>query len=317
MIAVDVMGGDHAPDVVIQGALRAARTIPVTLCGPKALLEQKLTHADPAWPTYAVTLVHTNQIVEMDEEPVMAVRRKHDSSLIKTVDLVKQGVATAAISAGNSGAFMAAAALLLGKQDAVERPAIAGYLPTLTGNVLALDLGANTECRPQHLMQFAQMGDVQMRMQGILNPRIALLANGHEDRKGSAVVKEAFSLLKASTLNFVGNVEPDDILHGKADVVVCDGFSGNVMLKTMESVAALCLKLVAAQLEKEDAVVREKGYAALQRVQERLHTRQGGAMLLGVKGTIVVCHGNSDADAIEQAIVFAHKVSNRKFEKIG
>ncbi len=298
MIAVDVMGGDHAPHVVLEGALAAAKkSVPVMLYGPEAMIHEWLAKHDSSWDQYAITIAHASDTIAMDEEPVLAVRRKMGSSLVKAVASVAQGQSSAVLSAGNSGALMAAAALMIGRQEGIERPAIAGFLPTAQGEVLALDLGANTECRPGHLIQFAHLGNTYARQAlHITNPRIGLLSNGHEEGKGSLLVKETHALLKNETLNFIGNVEPYDIIDHKADVIVCDGFAGNVMLKTMEAISGL----IESWLDEKTAKALGQRFA---------HKRLGGALLLGVKGSVVVCHGGADSEAIERAISYAWSVS--------
>jgi phosphate acyltransferase len=292
MIAVDVMGGDRAPHVVLEGGLAAARkSIPVAFYGPHTLIEQWLDANDPMWRTYGVSIIDAPETIDMAVEPVNAVRKKTNSSLVRAVASVTAGKSSAVVSAGNSGALMAASALFMGKQEGVERPAIAGFLPSSQGRVLALDLGANTDCRPHHLQQFAHMGVVYLtRTTGKLRPRVGVLSNGQEPGKGNSVVKETHQLLCKDTLNFIGNVEPYDIFNGHADVVVCDGFVGNVLLKTMESVAHL-MRVV--------PTVKESKYSV-----------SGGALLLGVKGVVMVCHGNADAQAIEQALVQAWNMSS-------
>ena len=298
MIAIDVMGGDNAPLVVLEGALAAAiKGIPVQLHGPEALITTWLAQHAPAWQNLPISLVPSIDIISMDEEPVFAVRKKPSSSLVAAVASTAKGTTQAALSAGNSGAFMAASALMMGRFDGIERPAIAGYLPTLKGTVLALDLGANTDCRPQHLLQFAHLGhNHATNVMGIVSPRIGLLSNGHEPTKGSQLVKEAHALLKADpTLNFVGNVEPYGIINHDVDVIVCDGFAGNVLLKTMEAISDLIIAWHPAL--KDDLQQRFANHSL------------GGALLLGVKGTAIVCHGNADATTLERAITFAWKVS--------
>lgn len=295
MIAVDVMGGDHAPLVVLQGAVAAAgRGIPVQLYGPEAFMVSWLNAHAPTWHELPISIVQAHDVIAMDEEPVFAVRKKPQASLVKAVESVATGACRATLSAGNSGALMAASALIIGRHVGVERPAIAGYLPTKTGVVLALDLGANTECRPQHLVQFAHLGTHHLQQaKGMQQPRVGLLSNGHEDAKGSALTKEAFVLLKQEAgLNFVGNVEPYDVFEGAVDVVVCDGFSGNVLLKTMEATTALM----------------KHWYPAITKDFDK-DRQLGGALLLGINGTAIVCHGNADAQTMEQAIVFAWDVS--------
>jgi phosphate acyltransferase len=298
MIAVDVMGGDHAPYVVLEGALAAAKkTIPVVLYGPQELIISWLDEHACGWEIYPITIVDAPDIIAMDDEPVRAVCKKPSSSLVKAAVGVAEGRCSAVLSAGNSGALMAAATLCIGKSDGVERPAIAGLLPVISGEVLALDLGANIECRPHHLLQFAHMGNAYAQSTLLVqHPRIGLLANGHEEGKGSPLIKEAHISLKKETLNFVGNVEPYDIFAGKVDVVVCDGFSGNVLLKTMEAVA----ELIASKIDLTQAQALKSHFS---------YQRCGGALLLGIKRPVIVCHGCSDAKAIENAITTAWNVS--------
>jgi len=293
MIAIDVMGGDQAPGVVLEGAVSAAKkSIPITLFGPARLINDWLAINEPLWTQYPIAIADSNDVIAMDEEPVLAVRKKTSSSLVRAVASVAGGQSSAVLSAGNSGAFMIASTLVLGRQEGIERPAIAGFLPTTHGNVLALDLGANTECRAYHLVQFAQMGSEYLnRTMGVNNPTIALLSNGHEEGKGSQLVKEAYGLLKQSSLNFVGNAEPYDVFEHKVDIVVCDGFSGNILLKTLEAVCSL--------------IEHKLGDVANSFTAQLGYKKIGGAMLLGVKGQVVVCHGNSDAQTLENAITFA------------
>ena len=302
MIAVDVMGGDNAPSVVLQGAVAAAKkAVPVMLCGPQAFIYGWLSEHEPGWDQYPIHIADAPDIIAMDEEPAFAVRKKPHSSLVKAVASVADGQSSAVLSAGNSGALMAASAFIIGRQEGVERPAIGGFLPTSTGSAFALDLGANTDCRPYHLHAFAHLGSVYMQTTQLLNkPRIGLLSNGQEDAKGSVLTKETFTLLhNDGRLHFIGNVEPYDVFAGRADVVVCDGFTGNVLLKTMEAFG----QLVASWLDPAAGAV----------IEQRLgHKTLGGALLLGVKGCVVVCHGNSDGRTIEHAITFAHNVTGRK-----
>jgi glycerol-3-phosphate acyltransferase PlsX len=292
MIAVDVMGGDRAPQVVLEGGLAAARkSVPIAFYGPGTMIEQWLDAKDPAWRTYAITVVDAPEAIDMAAEPVSAVRKKTNSSLVRAVASVSSGKSVAVVSAGNSGALMAASTLFIGKQEGVLRPAIAGFLPSSQGKVLVLDLGANTDCRSHHLQQFAHMGvNYLTHLTKNIRPRVGVLSNGHEPGKGNVIVKEAHQLLQKDTLNFIGNVEPYDIFAGRADVVVCDGFVGNVLLKTMESVAE--------QVHTDTAA------------RDEMDSVRGGALLLGVKGVVLVCHGNADARAIEQALVQAWNVSH-------
>jgi phosphate acyltransferase len=303
MIALDVMGGDYAPEQIIIGALRAAKkSNQLILVGPEDIIRANLDKQDPAWQNYPITICHAPSIIGMAEEPVFAVRQKKDSSIVKIIELVKTGRADAAISAGNSGAVMVAASFILGRVDGLERPAIAGLLPTVDGGkFLTLDLGANTDCRPQHLVQFAYFAaGYAKNVLGIQNPRIALLCNGEEDSKGSLVTKEAFKLLKDSKLNFVGNMEPHDIFHHKTDVVICDGFAGNIFLKTIEGSFDLLTKLVARGIGHEKGVDAKFCNYVAKTAKNSLIS--GGAALFGVKGNVFICHGNAHADVIEIAI---------------
>ncbi|QQR49242.1 phosphate acyltransferase PlsX [bacterium] len=310
MIAIDAMGGDNAPQVVIAGALNAAKDkVPVALFGPHALIKSQLDQLDSTWPSYPITVIDAPEEIGMAENPVLAVRKKTHSSLVQAVQSVKNKQCTGVISAGNSGAFMVAASLILGRSENVERPAILGLLPGLYGHVVGLDLGANTECRPQHLYQFAHVGaDYAQQVLGIANPRVGLLANGEEDEKGSVLTKETFSMLKQSDLNFVGNVEPYQIVKNKTDVVVCDGFSGNVLMKTMESVHQLLATYGKSELAKlknepgkQDIV--SWGEHFLHDIENKFTSKVfGGAVLAGVNGRVIVCHGAANAYDITQAI---------------
>jgi phosphate acyltransferase len=284
MIAIDAMGGDYAPDKIVIGALKAARkNIPIMLFGDQLKIESILSENDPSWRQLKISIKNCSEIIEMAEEPSFAVRKKANSSLVKAVESVKQGECCAVISAGNSGALMVAASFILGRLDWVERPAIIAELPFLQNRVVCLDLGANADCKPEYLLQFAYLGDLYARdYLGIERPRIALLSNGQEEGKGNMVTKQAYSLLKTSTLNFIGNIEPEMVFKNGTDVIVSDGFSGNIFLKTLES----CEKFFGnknVSFEKE----------------------MGGALLLGVNGIVIVAHGNSDADVMEKAILFA------------
>jgi glycerol-3-phosphate acyltransferase PlsX len=316
MIALDVMGGDHAPQAIVHGALLAAQqSIPITLFGPYDLITSLLEKLDAGWQRYPLHIAHADQVVHMDDDPVSAVKTKPGSSLVKAVSSVKQGICQAVVSAGSSGALMVASTLILGRQEGVGRAAIAGFLPTKKGKVLALDLGANTEVRPEHLYQFAHLGAAHVAaVSGIKRPRVALLANGHEDNKGSVLVKQAHLLLKESTLNFIGNAEPKHVLDHEMDVIVCDGFTGNVLLKTCEAATDMFSAWLAQGITKysekmsaENAQQMQKTARFLQAsIDARLDYKQvGGALLLGVNGTVIVCHGSSDAQTMQYAITFA------------
>lgn len=306
MIAVDIMGGDYSPQAILQGAyLAAQQNIPVALYGPQDVIVEFLSHTNQSWQALPITVVHTSSVIAMDDEPVSAVKKGRDSSLVRAVESVRTGDCTAILSAGNSGALMVAAMLILGRKDGVERVPIAGFLPSLHGKVVGLDLGANTECRPQHLLQFASLGaDYAQRQLGIERPRVGLLANGHEDTKGSLLVKDTFALLKQdSTLNFVGNVEPEGIIENRVDVVVCDGFSGNILLKTMESSYDFFMHQLKDGLS--NTLPEEEASRVIEVMNQCSPKKEAGALLLGVNGNVVVCHGNSNAATIFRAIKFA------------
>ncbi len=306
MIAIDAMGGDFAPDAPIAGALAAAGAgVPLALVGRLALLKEKLAELRTDWQSLPITLVDAPEVVEMADDPITAIRKKPNSSLAAAIKLVKEGSASAVVSAGNSGALMVGATFILGRSAGVDRPAIAGYLPTPSGGVLCVDLGANIECKPEHLVQFARLGcDHLAQTKKMLSPRVGLLSNGSEQSKGSPIGKAAFKLLRDLPINFVGNIEPGDIFADRVDLVVCDGFSGNVLLKALEAMAEYATMYFRHEL-------RDSGAAAGRAVQEFSQktdwARQGGALLLGVVGTVVVAHGKSHASAIEQAIYLAHE----------
>ncbi len=310
MIALDAMGGDYSPGQVILGALRAAeKSTPIILVGQQGAIQDSLFKYDSNWERFPIKICNADSVIGMDEDPVAAVSKKRDSSIVKIVELVKSGQATVAISAGNSGAVMVAARFILGKTDLCDRPAIAGFLPTnKSERVLALDLGVNTDCRPKHLLQFAYLGSEYLqKTMGVGDPKIALLSNGQEDCKGSLVSKEAFVLLKNSGLNFVGNVEPMDILRHKADIVVCDGFAGNVLLKTLESSFDLLYELIKQKIASEYS----EACVSIDSIVKNAFG-PGGAILLGVRGNVIICHGNSNAETIENVLLSYSDCFNQK-----
>lgn len=300
MVAVDVMGGDYAPHVPIKGALEAARKgIPVLLCGPKQEVISYLCSIDSNWETYPIEILDAKEVIGMGDDPVKSVTQKKNSSLVMAIQSVKDGLSMSAISAGNSGAIMAASNFIIGRQEGILRTPIAGFLPAMKNPVLSLDLGANTECRPIHLKQFAELG-VKYLLQDWSSrdsARVGLLANGHEGCKGSLLVKDTYEILKDSKINFVGYIEPMDIISNKVDVVVCDGFTGNILLKAMESAYSMIINMI------PDSGLRSV-------IEEKVGWENaGGALLLGLNGTVVVSHGCSNAIAIENAIRLAHRVA--------
>lgn len=305
-IAVDAMGGDHGPSPVIEGAVQASRDldIEIILVGDTARIEPILSRLKRGRARCVIR--HASQIVDMQESPASVARKKRDSSIWIATSLVKQGEVSAVVSAGNTGASMVAAFFLLGVIKGVERPAIAATLPTLTGMAVMVDVGANVDCQPHHIYQFGIMGHEYVRqLLGKPEPRIGLLGIGEEDTKGNEVTKEAFKLFKASPLNFIGNIEGRDVYSGVADVIVCDGFIGNVSLKISEGLADMMKKLLMKEISRSRLGRLAYLFLAgpLLRVRRRLdYSEFGGAPLLGVNGISVICHGRSSAKAVKNAI---------------
>lgn len=307
-IAIDAMGGDHGPSVTIPAAIEYLKHFPgdtVVLVGISDAIESGLRTLGVQ--TGVHLRIHpASEVVTMDESPQSALRGKKDSSMRVAINLVKSGEASACVSAGNTGALMATARYVLKTIPGIDRPAIASFLPTNTGQVCMLDLGANTDCTAEHLLQFALMGSTLVHaLEHKSNPTIGLLNIGSEDIKGNEVVKQASELLRASDLNFYGNVEGNDIFLGTTDVVVCDGFVGNVALKTAEGVA----KMMGGFLREEFSrnIFTKLGallsLPALKAFKHRLdHRRYNGASFLGLKGIVVKSHGSADAYAFLCAI---------------
>lgn len=304
-IAVDAMGGDYAPRELVLGALEAARDlgIEVILVGDRDAIEKEMNSNSPEG---KVDIVHASQVIAMNEAPAVAVRKKKDSSIVRAVQLVKEGSAGAVVSAGNTGAAMAAALLGLGRVRGIDRPAIASVLPSERGGTILLDVGANVDCRPQNLLQFGIMGYLYAKkIIGIEQPRVGLLSIGEEDTKGNELTLSALPLLKNSGINFVGNVEGRDIFKGSADVVVCDGFVGNVVLKAGEGLAMALMRMMKEELTRN--WLSKMGTAltlpAMKELRRRLdYAEYGGAPLLGVNGVTIICHGSSSARAVRNAI---------------
>jgi glycerol-3-phosphate acyltransferase PlsX len=312
-IVLDAMGGDYAPEAAVAGGVAAAREfgIEVVLVGQQEHVQRELARYDTAG--LALPIVHAEEVIAMDEHPAMAVRKKKDSSIVVGMRMVRDGQAEAFVSAGHTGACMAAGLFVLGRLPAVERAPLATVFPSRTGRPFILtDIGANTDCRPEYLLQFATMAAVYAeRVYGLANPRIALLANGEEDTKGDKLVQETHALLKkAPTLNFVGNVEPKEMLAGAADVVVADGFPGNLTMKTAEAVADMILGLLRQELTASfwTKIAAALLRPAFRRVRARMdYSEYGGALLLGLKGAVVIAHGRSNARAVTSAIRVAHQ----------
>jgi glycerol-3-phosphate acyltransferase PlsX len=317
-IALDAMGGDHAPKAEVDGAVRAAGSlgVKVILVGQQDVVRRELEQ-HKGYQDLPIEIIHASERITMEESAAKAVRSKRDSSMRVASRLVRDGCAQGFVSAGNTGAVMATAKMVQGVVPGVERPAILGLLPTMEGKpVVVVDVGANVDCRPEMLAQFAVMGDIYSRQ--ILrrpNPRVGLLSIGEEEHKGNDLTRAAGPLLKKLRLNFIGNVEGRDVYGGKVDVVVCDGFIGNVALKVSEGVGDLVKHLLRESLE---ATISGKiGYAisrnAFADFKKRLdYSEYGGAPLLGVRGGCIICHGRSNANAFKNAIRVAAEFSDGK-----
>ncbi len=305
-VALDAMGGDHAPEVTVAGAVAAAREFhhDIILVGQETLLKAEL--AKHKTKGLSLTIHHASETIGMDEPPAQAVRQKKDSSVVVAAQLAAQKKADAFVSAGNSGAAMAAALLSMGRLPFVSRPAITTVFPTLTGGCVIVDVGANVDCKPKHLFQFAIMGKVYLeKIYGMENPRVGVLSIGEEESKGNELSLATLELLKKAKLNFIGNVEGRDIPKGKADVIVCDGFIGNVVLKFGEGIAEMMLKLVKQELKAHPVAWAALPFLwpVLRDLKKRMdYTEQGGAPLLGVDGVCIIGHGGSNTKAIKNMI---------------
>jgi glycerol-3-phosphate acyltransferase PlsX len=320
VIALDAMGSDRAPKPEIEGAIHAARQygVRVLLVGPEALVKPELQrHLTAA--RLPIEVVHASEYITM-EDKVEAIRAKRDNSMRVGLRLVREGQANGFVTAGNTGAAMATAKIVLGAVPGLDRPALAAVFPTAPGNpAMLLDVGANVDCTPQNLEQFAVMGDVYFRAMfgkrpGAHGPRVGLLSIGEEEGKGNDLTKEAFQLLKRLPLNFVGNVEGRDLYNGKVDVIVADGFVGNVALKISEGVANLVRTALKESLKA--TITRQVGAllsrSAFTDFKKRLdHTEYGGAPLLGVRGVCIITHGSSNANAMKNAVRVAAEFSKR------
>ncbi len=314
-VALDAMGGDRGPDELVSGAVQAVNEmdIEVILLGDEGLLWKALEKQTRA--TDRIEVVHAPEVITMDESPVEGVRRKKNSSIVQAFHLHKTGRVGAVVSAGNSGATMTAAIKFLGRLKNISRPGIASVFPTLKGPVVMMDVGANVDCRPQHLFQFGIMAAAFSQVLfGTEKPRIGLLSIGEEGGKGNVVVRKTHEYLQKSSLNFIGNVEGRDTFQGHVDVIVCDGFVGNVCLKLSEGLAEAVVAMLQEEIKK--SVMAMTGYllakGAFDVLKKRIdYAESGGAPLLGLNGTAIVCHGMSNARAIKNAIrVAAELIKN-------
>jgi len=319
-IAVDAMGGDNAPHAVVAGAVQAAKEFGtgIILVGIEELIQAELKKHHQA-KTLPLEVRNATQVVDMLDSPATVFRRKKDSSIRVANELVKSGDAVAVISAGHTGAAMATSLFVLGPLEGVERPAIATFMPTMKETCIVLDVGANVDCKPNHLLQFAIMGEVYAKyLLKNPNPRVGLLSIGEEETKGNELTKEAFKLLTETSLNFIGNVEGRDVMGGKADVVVCDGFIGNVVLKLSEAVAETIGLMIRENIG--DNLIRKLGYfmmrPAFRALKRRIdYAEYGGAPLVGINGISIISHGRSSDRAIKNAIRVATKLAKSEVNK--
>ena len=304
-VAIDCMGGDHGPDVTVQAALdfvhkhEDVRVLLVGIEGRLSPLLEDVSHS-------RILIRHASEIVEMDESPALAIRNKKDSSMRVALDLVKSGEADACVSAGNTGALMAISRFVLKMLPGIDRPAICGVLPTVSGHVHVLDLGANVDCTPEHLLQFGIMGaSLVGAIEHKDRPSVGILNIGEEDIKGNDVVKRAAELLKDSGLNFVGNVEGDGLYKGEAEVIVCDGFVGNVALKASEGLAQMLGTFLRQEFGRNvlTKLIAILAIPVLRHFKRRVdHRRYNGASLLGLKGIVVKSHGSADVFSFRNAL---------------
>ena len=313
IIAVDAAGGEYAPHEIVKGAIKAAEEykVEIALVGAKSMLHVLASRYSRK---LDFTIIEANQVIELDESPIRAIRNKPDSSIVVGINLVKDGAASAFVSAGNSGAVIAAALLNLGKIEGIERPAIGSIIAIDTAPFLLIDAGANADCRPDYLVQFAHLGTIYAKnILGISSPRVGLLSNGEESTKGNRLIQESHKLLKKANLNFIGNIEGQDISKGKADVIVTDGFTGNIVIKTIEGIGDSFQNLQRQLGQALTSAYRLQGRLLLHLVglgswAKRMDYREaGGACLLGVNGNIIIAHGRSQATAIKNAIGLAKR----------
>ncbi len=317
-VAVDAMGGDNAPLEIVKGAVEAVnaeKLLKVFLVGKKEAIEEEL--AKYTYDAARVEIVHAEEIIETAEPPVMAIRRKKDSSIVKALYMVKEGVCDAFVSAGSTGAVLVGGQVIVGRIKGVERPPLAPLIPTEKGASLLVDCGANVDARPSHLVQFAKMGSVYMEsVMGVKNPKVGIVNIGAEEEKGNALVKETFPLLKACPeINFIGSVEARDIPAGVADVIVCEAFAGNIILKLYEGVGATLIKKVKSGMMTS---LRSKIGAllvkpALKKTLKAFDLEEyGGAPMLGLNGLVVKTHGSSKAVEIKNSVLQCVTFKNQK-----
>ncbi len=323
IIAVDAAGGEYAPHEIVKGAIKAAQEyeVEITLVGNKAILH---VLAGRHLKKPGITIIDADQIIGFHEPPIQSVRSKPNSSIVVGINLVKDGTASAFVSAGSTGAVVGAALLNLEKIEGVERPALCSVIDiTPSAPALLIDSGVNVDCRPSHLVQFAQLGTIYAKqIFGIDSPRVGLLNNGEEENKGNRLTKEGYTLLKETNLNFIGNIEGQDILKRTADVIVTDGFTGNIVLKTIEGLGESFLfslqqvgqLLSAAYHLQGRTFFRDIGLSTW--VKRMDYREYGGACLLGINGNVIVAHGRSKAKAIKNAIGLAKRTAEQNISQV-
>jgi len=322
IIALDAMGGDRAPHVNVEGAILAAEeyNVTVALVGDKEIISGLLETYKGRPKRGSCVVVHAPEVVGMSESPSVAIRKKKNSSMAVALELVKKGEADAAISAGNSGAMMAFSMFALKRLPCVDRPAIVTVMPNTKSATVLLDAGANVEVKPQHLVQFAVMGSVySSTLLDIKSPRVGVLSNGEEEEKGNELTRETHELLKKTGLTYIGYVEGRDIFNGNADVVVCDGFVGNIVLKVAEGVANAITSILKVEVSR--SILCKAGFLiampALKALKKKVdYEEYGGAPLLGIDGISIICHGSSSSYAIKNAIKYAMECVERKLNTI-
>jgi glycerol-3-phosphate acyltransferase PlsX len=310
-IVIDAMGADDAPGVEVEGAIQAIQEFDydLILVGDQAKIEAEL--AKHNFKSDKLVIVHASEVIEMHEPAAISVRRKRQSSIVVGMDLLKKGKADAFVSAGNTGAVVCAATLSLRMLPGIERPGIAINIPVLTGTALIMDVGANIDPKPMHMLQYGIMADAYCKyLLGKEKPTVGLLNVGEEESKGTEFIKEAHTLLSESKLNFIGNIEGRDIYSGKTDIILCDGFVGNVILKVSESVVDTIVQLLKREIKSSfiaslGALLSSSAFNELKKKMD--YSEYGGAPLLGVDGRCIICHGSSSAKAIKNAVKYAGK----------
>jgi len=309
-LAVDAMGGDNAPAAVVEGSVKAAKAykVEIVLVGRKDDIQHELNKY--SYPNDLISIHHASEIILMDESPVAAIKQKKDSSINVAINLLKTKQVDAVISSGNTGAYMTSALLNIGRIHGIERPAIATLIPTHNSKTMFLDMGANVDCKPKHLYQFSLMGNVFAKeVLGIAHPKIALLNIGEEEEKGNELTFATYKLLKASKeINFIGNIEGKDVLTGRADIIICDGFVGNMLLKFGEGLGLYLGNILKKEIK--NSIFAKIGaiflYPSLQRIRKFIdYDEYGGALLLGINGICIKAHGRANEKAFQNAIKVA------------